>query len=212
VLGESALHGRVRLLRYEHGEPARHSHSLPERAVAFADGLCTSGRAKRIQLVFFEVPGQRAGVEALVPTLRARSHFTTFFVEPSLPHEVAALKPPFDTVLAFDPRLARALRFPAIDPLRSQSRATAPIAGNDVAEAARALLAAGGKRADALRAYLTQPFVVAEPHTGRPGVRVPRSQMLADVGAILRGDADSMKCEDLLYCGSLGSVLLRSPQ
>jgi RNA polymerase sigma factor (sigma-70 family) len=212
LLGESALRERVHLLRYEHGESMRRSHSLPERALAFADGLCASGRARRVQLVFFEVPGQRAGVEALVPALRARPHFTTFFVDPWLSPETPVLKPPFDTVLTFDPELARAIRFPAIDTTRSRSRPVAGLSGGELADAARALLRAGGERAEALRAYLTQPFVVAEPHSGRPGERVPRSHMLADVSAILNGEADDMPLRELLYRGSLPSVSTRRAQ
>jgi hypothetical protein len=201
LLGESALHGRVHLLRHGHGEGARLGHSLPERALAFADGLRASGRARRVQLVFFAQPGQRAGIEALVPALRARASFTTFFVDPWPAHESVVLRPPFDGVLAFDRELARAVRFPAIDVARSCSRPVPGWQGIEIADAARTQLLARDARADALRAYLTQPFVVAEPHSGRPGARIPRAELLADVQAILQGKADALPLEQLLYCG-----------
>jgi len=151
-------------------------------------------------LVFFEQTGLRAGVEALLPALKARPNITAFVVSPWNAGE-AVLAPPFDTLLAFDPALARALRFPALDPFRSCSRPTPGLAGGDVAERARAALQRDDHRARCLRAYLTQPFFVAEPNSGRPGERVARPDMLADVAALMTAAADALSEKQLLYRG-----------
>jgi F0F1-type ATP synthase beta subunit len=115
----------------------------------------------------------------------------------------AVLAPPFDTLVAFDPVLAKAMHFPALDPLGSCSRPLPGVAGYDVADAARSLLRQDQHRAQCLRAYLTQPFFVAEPFSGRPGLRVARADMLADVATLLGGAAEALHPKQLLYRGRL---------
>jgi F-type H+-transporting ATPase subunit beta len=148
----------------------------------------------------------RAGVEALLPALRARPQVTTFVVNPWQKAEQTQLAPPFDTLLTFDPVLAKALCVPALDPFRSSSRSAAGLAGVDLAVAARALLRQENERALRLRAYLTQPFFVAEPNSGRPGEHVARADMLADVAAVLDGALDGLSHEQLLYRGRAPSA------
>lgn len=202
LLHETALRGRVHVLRHAHGDDPQAGHVLAERALTFADGLLASGGALRIQLVFFEQPGVRAGVEALLPALRARPSITTFIVGPWQDvGEHTTLAPPYDALLAFDPALARARLFPALDPWKSRSRTIPELAGGEIADAARALLRRDEPRAHCLRAYLTQPFFVAEPNSGRPGENVARADMLADVAALLDDTATPPARELLLYRG-----------
>ena len=130
LVSESALRGRVHLLRHAHDADAHAGHALAERALGFADGLLAGGGAKHLHLVFFEEPGRRAGIEALFPALRAQRSITTFVVSSWPNGDDAVLAPPFDTLLAFAPGLAQAMCFPALDPARSRSR---PIPGSPVA-------------------------------------------------------------------------------
>ncbi|MCC6874107.1 MAG: hypothetical protein IT378_07340 [Sandaracinaceae bacterium] len=59
------------------------------------------------------------------------------------------------------------------------------------------------QRARRLDRYLTQPFVVSEPFTGRPGVSVPIARTLDDVESILAGRADDRDEGALYMIGAL---------
>jgi len=100
--------------------------------------------------------------------------------------------------------------YPALDPLRSDSRLLDPaIVGAEhcrVARAACALLTAypeaahptdrrpgsPEQRARRLRRFLSQPFTIAEPFTMLPGERVPREETVRGCAAIMRGDHDDL--------------------
>src|SRR5262249_61330447 len=105
-------------------------------------------------------------------------------------HTNFARVPAWDAVLAFSPELAEAHLFPAIAPLHPTSRAlTAEVVGNDhVAVATNARLhlselaeaetrpeawrtarSARLHRARLLRSYISQPFFITEPFSGRGG-------------------------------------------
>jgi F-type H+-transporting ATPase subunit beta len=58
-------------------------------------------------------------------------------------------------------------------------------------------------RAQRLHTFLTQPFVFAEPFTGRPGVRVARRATIQGVARILDGHADEVPLSSLRYIGTL---------
>jgi F-type H+-transporting ATPase subunit beta len=58
-------------------------------------------------------------------------------------------------------------------------------------------------RAQRLHAFLTQPFFFAEPFTGKPGVRVPRTATVQGVARILGGQMDDVPVDDLRNVGSL---------
>jgi len=66
-------------------------------------------------------------------------------------------------------------------------------------------------RARRLRSYCTQPFVVSEAFTGRPGRRVPREQTLADVEGILEGRFDGYDERALFMLGGLDQDLEQAP-
>jgi RNA polymerase sigma factor (sigma-70 family) len=57
--------------------------------------------------------------------------------------------------------------------------------------------------ADRLRAYLTQPFYLAEPYTKIPGATVPLARTLVDCRAILDGRYDDVSLDDLRFIGEL---------
>jgi F-type H+-transporting ATPase subunit beta len=119
--------------------------------------------------------------------------------------------------------------YPAVDPLRSGSKAMdRHILGNlhyDVAEGVREHLARYHElediiamlgieelspkdqrivaRARKLQRYLTQPFFVTAGHTGLPGVTVPLTDTLADCQAFLLGHHDDLSEEQCYMRGSI---------
>jgi F-type H+-transporting ATPase subunit beta len=119
--------------------------------------------------------------------------------------------------------------YPAVDPLASSSQLLSPdVVGQrhyDLAMKAREVLARAREledivamlgmdelspadrttvlRARRLERYLTQPFFVSEPFTGRSGVAVSLKNTLTDVELILQGEADEMGEEALFMIGSL---------
>jgi hypothetical protein len=129
----------------------------------------------------------------------------------------------------FDLPRARRSLYPAVSALASASaNLSAEIVGGEhaaAAAAARRLLAEYARidsdlafpdpdslppgqlttaiRAQRLHAFLTQPFVFAEPFIGRPGVRVPRAATVEGVTRILNGHLDHAPVGDLQYIGSL---------
>ena len=121
-----------------------------------------------------------------------------------------ALTPPYKAQVVLDRRRAKKMLLPSIDPLASVSELLASgRAGRrhtDIAARARRLVehyvsvdptferfgavyASSDPdiaRAQELLDYLRQPFLVAEPFTGRPGEWVSQRQLLDDVEAILQ--------------------------
>ncbi|MCB9676112.1 MAG: F0F1 ATP synthase subunit beta [Alphaproteobacteria bacterium] len=117
--------------------------------------------------------------------------------------------------------------YPAVDPLRSQSRLLAEdIVGARhyrIADAVRRTLARYREledviamlgldelspedrqivaRARRLERFLTQPFVVSEPFTGRKGARVPIEETLGGCERILAGDLDRVDEQRLYMIG-----------
>lgn len=59
------------------------------------------------------------------------------------------------------------------------------------------------RRGERLEAYFTQPFYVAAELTGQAGQSVPLEQTLADVAAILGGQADQQEVAQLQFIGAL---------
>jgi len=126
--------------------------------------------------------------------------------------------------------------YPAIDPLRSSSRALTPaIVGqrhHDVAGRVRHALARYKELADViamlgldelsaddrrlvmrarrLERFLTQPFVVSEPFTGRRGVRVALADTLDGCERILDGATDHLDELDLYMIGALPALATAS--
>lgn len=62
------------------------------------------------------------------------------------------------------------------------------------------------KRVKKLRNFMTQSFFVAENQTGRPGVRVPVTETVAGVAAILSGKYDHIAEEKFMYIGAATDV------
>lgn len=58
-------------------------------------------------------------------------------------------------------------------------------------------------RGERLEAYLTQPFYVAEPHTGKPGEWVALHETIEDVRRILDGEADAVEVRQLAFAGRI---------
>ncbi|WML48730.1 hypothetical protein RCG23_00860 [Neobacillus sp. PS3-34] len=59
------------------------------------------------------------------------------------------------------------------------------------------------QRGERLEAYLTQPFYVTEPYTGKKGESVDLQTTINDVRKILDGEKDSSELETLAYIGCL---------
>lgn len=126
------------------------------------------------------VPVADASPEALVPSLHA-----------------------VETVITMSERLGADRLYPAIDPLASRTQA---IADSPVIAHARQLLHDGRSvQAELLRAYLTQPFFVAEPFTGRTGVVVDGATAEADLTRIVGGHVN-LEAADVMMGGSLADI------
>lgn len=110
-----------------------------------------------------------------------------------------------DTVIAMSGELALDGFYPAIDPLVSCSHAVEP---GPIVVLARELLRTDPEdaRTRLLRAYLTQPFHVAESYTGRPGATVDSGMLVADVERIVDGDISTLEPAALMMCGSLADL------
>lgn len=156
-------------------------------------------------LVFLKSPDELGIVHQLDYRVDGGVGVVVVPVGDASPEALASALDRVDTVIAMSLDLGRARMYPAIDPVMSRAFTAemAPIVGR-----ATALLREGGNNARAclLRAYLTQPFFVAEPHTGRPGVSVDRDVALADVGRILDGDVSGLDADSLLMGGSLAAI------
>src|SRR5690606_31419419 len=141
----------------------------------------------------------------------------------------AAVLGHLDARVILSRELAAAGLYPAVDPLRSQSRLLDPLVVGrrhyDVALRVRGALARYRELADViamlgleelapsdrllvtrarrLSRFLSQPFVVAEAFTGRSGVRVPLEDTLRGCERILDGAADELEEEQLYMIGAL---------
>lgn len=62
-------------------------------------------------------------------------------------------------------------------------------------------------RAQILKNYMTQPFVVVEEQSGVPGAYVPLAQTIADVQSILRGDYDAIEPSMVRMNGALAESI-----
>lgn len=136
---------------------------------------------------------------------------------------------PLETLLYFDADLAARHSFPAINPIYSTSsvlegahleqnhlftqqraqkllrryrelRSLVNVRGLDAIPSTEKETYHRGER---LEAYLTQPFYVAEPYTGKKGESVDLNTTINDVRKILDGGADSEELKALTYIGKL---------
>ncbi|MBM7693752.1 F0F1-type ATP synthase beta subunit [Peribacillus deserti] len=136
---------------------------------------------------------------------------------------------PLETVWKFDPYLSARHQYPAVNPIHSTSALliNANLGQNHISiqQRARKLLIRYRElcstvnerglnsipasdietfnRGERLEAYLTQPFYVAEPFTGKKGESVNLQNTLTDVQKILNGETDKEDIEALTYIGSL---------
>lgn len=110
-----------------------------------------------------------------------------------------------DTVLVMSQELGQARMYPAIDPVASFAIAKQT---SETADRAKEMLRSypDGVRSGLLRAYFTQPFFVAEPYTGRPGVSVGLAEAEADIARLLGGDVSGLEADTLLMGGSLADI------
>ncbi len=117
-----------------------------------------------------------------------------------------------DAVISLSRDLAKRGWFPAIDPATSTSRLLdAAIVGSERVETAsrvREALASDDSHVTSLvRAYLTQPFHVAEAFTGRAATEVQPAETVSDLQRILSGDHPRLAEDDLYMTGSLRDAL-----
>ncbi len=189
----------------------RHGPDSHDRAVHTAfeisDGLAANGAVSVVILLADEtregvieraLANRPEGVLLLVA--RAR------IAEPAKGLE--AFGPPWDARLLFDPALAARQLWPAIDPVRSNSRlldeACVGAHQLEVIDRLRKVLAADEPRAERLRAYLTQPFHTTTAFTAIPGVDVQLQDLLGDLDALLSEEEDIGGGRSLRMIGALG--------
>ncbi len=140
---------------------------------------------------------------------------------------------PLDTYLKFDTELSFRGMYPAVDPVSSTSvllegaqleplhiqlqqavkkimrryRELRPIVAAQGAERLPESERTLYQRGERLEAYLTQPFFVAAPFTGRAGLSIPLESTLADVRSILAGDLDKVETEQLHFIGTINGII-----
>jgi RNA polymerase sigma factor (sigma-70 family) len=150
----------------------------------------------------------------------------TFFLRadegPWTSERLAALAP-VDVVLRLSRGRAKAKVYPCVDVLASRSRLLDQHAvGNKQAETARrvreALAALWSaeislslrtderQRALKLQNYLTQPFAVAEPYTGRSGATVGAAEALQTCEEIINGELDDIPTEAFYFSAGLEQI------
>jgi F-type H+/Na+-transporting ATPase subunit beta len=136
---------------------------------------------------------------------------------------------PVDGQIVFNRALGKQSIWPAIDPVRSNSRLLdGPALGAEhvrVAHAAQALLrdygdlagtgAAGSDtslqaRARRVLLFGSQPFVVAETFTARPGVDVPVAETVRGYAELLDGRHDGVPEEAFRFGGGIGEAVGRA--
>ena len=140
---------------------------------------------------------------------------------------------PLDTFLKFDTELSSRGMYPAVDPVSSTSvllegaqlqpmhiqlqqsvkrlmrryRELRPIVTAQGIERLPESEFLQYRRGERLEAYLTQPFFVAAPYTGRPGSIVSLESLLVDIRSIIAGELDETELDRLLYIGSISGNL-----
>lgn len=145
---------------------------------------------------------------------------------------VVATLPHMDTVVILSRDVTHGGRFPAVDPLRSNSNAlnikTVGEAHYRAVHEARAVLAQFDRlqrmvsvvgeeelsklnlqtyrRAERLLNYMSQSLHAAEAESGKPGVIVPRAKVVEDVHAIISGAVDDVPADKLMYIADLESA------
>ncbi|MDQ2997277.1 MAG: F0F1 ATP synthase subunit beta, partial [Chloroflexota bacterium] len=146
---------------------------------------------------------------------------------PETIHEYALDQPlPVDGRIVFSRGLAKQNIWPAIDPVQSNSRMLeGPALGAEqarVARRAQVLLrgygdlegtgAAGDDaqlqaRARRVLLFCSQPFVVAETFTARPGVYLPIAETVRGYGELVDGFHDDLPEEAFRFTGGIEEVL-----
>lgn len=153
-------------------------------------------------LVFLTSPDELGVAHKL--NVRVNGPVTTMLVPvaDASPEALVSSLERVDTVIALSGDLAREGLYPAIDPIVSRSLS---VEASSAMSRARELLRdhPEDKRAQLLRAYLTQPFIVAEPYTGRPGITVQPESAESDLALILDGDVTNLEPDALMMRGSL---------
>lgn len=127
------------------------------------------------------------------------------------PEALASVTAELDAVIALSRRLASDGLYPAIDPATSTSILLDPnvVGAERVETAARVrerLVDTDDATARLLRAYLTQPFHVAEEFTGRGGEEVSPDEAARDARALLAGDRAVLTPDDLYMTDSLAEA------
>ncbi|MBX3232516.1 MAG: F0F1 ATP synthase subunit beta [Labilithrix sp.] len=144
----------------------------------------------------------------------------------------AAVTAHLDVRVVLQRSLAAAGLYPAVDAVSSQSRLSSPeVLGArhyEVGEQVRSAIAryrelqdviamlgldelspedrALVRRARRLEKFLTQPFKVSEPFTGRRGARVPIERTIEGCAAILNGELDDVEEDRLYMIGALDDL------
>ena len=183
--------------------------ALVDRALATVERL--SQEHDQVVLFLFQEEGRAGLVEAALPRLTERASIA-FVIQPWLPVTQGALAPakalaPYHARICTDPQLAKAGLYPAIDPIRSASKAPQSAQGEALRARAMTLLAsedeAVADRKRLLQDFLSQPFVTFEHQTGYAGVSVTESELLFGVERILSGALDTLPEGVLRYRGAL---------
>jgi RNA polymerase sigma factor (sigma-70 family) len=137
--------------------------------------------------------------------------------------ERLATLPSVDSVIRLSKDLARIGIYPTIDPLASRSRLLeAGLVAPEHAEVAARIraaletLLAGSadevltQRGRKIQRFFAQPFYVAEPYTGRPGVTVGHAEALRTCREILDGVHDGLPEQAFYFTGGIDAIRARA--
>ncbi len=165
-------------------------------------------------LVFVETSKEVAVIQELDYRTSVNVEAVYLPVKDPSPAALAEVTVELDAVISLSRDLAKQGLYPAIDPATSTSRLLdAVIVGEARVETARRVretIASGdGESARLVRAYLTQPFFVAEAFTGRAGKDVAPDESVHDLQWILVGEHPHLTAGDLFMTGALQDAIDR---
>jgi F-type H+/Na+-transporting ATPase subunit beta len=228
----AAIDRHVALLAGQPDDPQAIRDRLGLMALTLGESFCEQGRET---LLFLEESlispatverfvARRRGSDRAALTLLLWQHDPPIL--PAGEQVYAQLLRDQDGQIVFNRALGKQNIWPAIDPLQSSSRLLdGPALGAEhvrVARAAQQLLrsygdlagsgAAAGDpqlqaRARRVLLFGSQPFVVAEPFTARPGVYVPLAETVRGYGELVDGRHDDIAEEAFRFAGGLDELL-----
>jgi len=232
-LRSGGVNQHVAIVAGRHDETPEGERQVALAGLTIAEHFCAQGRETLLFL------NERLVTEQTIQRIRDRRHggasgsLTLLIWQVRMPatmHEQALDQPlPVDGQIVFNRGLGKQNIWPAIDPVQSASRLLdGPFLGTEhvrVARAAKDLLRSYGDlegtgaagddprmqaRARRVLLFGSQPFVVAETFTARPGVYVPVAETVRGYGELVDGQHDHVPEEAFRFSGSIDAAVSKA--